>query len=720
MQRALELGLSNAVMAGVLALVALVVTRLVRRPAVGHLVWLLVLLKLVTPPVFPVKFAVPAAVDEKVAQAKALLAAKEEPGEPEPPVAEITPPASPSPAAPAGPGSSPRDAPEFVGPPWEPEPLPETSAPPVALARRACEPVPAPPQEMPVAAPVAAATGWSWRWPQWAAAAWLTGTACWFALAGVRIGRFHRLLRYGRPAPVRLQEEAVRLAGELGLGWCPKVWLVPGRISPLFWTLGGRAWLVVPEALLDGLSAAERAGLLAHELAHARRHDHWVRWLEFVAVGLYWWHPVAWWARHELHEAEEQCCDAWVVWLRPTAARAYAKALLLTVEFLDARSVLPAGASGIGHVRNLKRRLTMIVRQPWCPRLPWPVQLGVVLLGFFVLPLAPQRLAAQDPPDEPVVAGQEQSSDDDEQSENQGGRRDLEQRMRRLERRMDQLMRTLERRRGGSSSDADVPTPPAPPAGARPPRPPRPPMAKADKQDAKSHTKKDATEFRFHFDSDWSPEQAKNLERQIREAVRQAINPQRMKELERQIEQSVKQNVDPEKFKQMERQIEEAVNRAVDPKRMEEMSRKIEEAVRRSVEGSQHLREMHERAREQAEQVREQARERAERAREQAREQAERAREQAEEARERAREQAERAREQAREHAEQARRQAEEARRRAEEQAERSRAGQGDESGGRSRSTSRRGGADLERRMDQLEQKLNRLIEALDKSRRDK
>jgi hypothetical protein len=46
----LELGLTNALAAGLLALVALAAGRYSRRPALVHSLWLLVLLKLVTPP----------------------------------------------------------------------------------------------------------------------------------------------------------------------------------------------------------------------------------------------------------------------------------------------------------------------------------------------------------------------------------------------------------------------------------------------------------------------------------------------------------------------------------------------------------------------------------------------------------------------------------------------------------------------------------------------
>ena len=71
-------------------------------------------------------------------------------------------------------------------------------------------------------------------------------------------------------------------------------------------------------------------------------------------MGLYWWHPVVWYARRELREAEEQCCDAWVVATLPGAGRAYASALLDTLDFLSAAPpAVPLLASGLGQVSDL-------------------------------------------------------------------------------------------------------------------------------------------------------------------------------------------------------------------------------------------------------------------------------------------------------------------------------------------------------------------------------
>src|SRR5260370_6476601 len=109
-----------------------------------------------------------------------------------------------------------------------------------------------------------------------------------------------------------------------------------------------------------------------------------------LATSLFWWHPILWLARHELREAEEQCCDAWVVWALPGAGRIYALALVETLDFLsETRTPLPSAASGLGHVRDLRRRLSMVMRGKTPPQLGWRGFAGVVGAAVLLLPLLP-------------------------------------------------------------------------------------------------------------------------------------------------------------------------------------------------------------------------------------------------------------------------------------------------------------------------------------------
>jgi beta-lactamase regulating signal transducer with metallopeptidase domain len=354
-----EFGLGNAVAAAVLALVAAGVSRLFRRPALTHTLWVLVLLKLLTPPLVPL--ALPWPTGEQAAQPGPPGGR----GTPAPPAGQERP-ADPDPGAFEAEGN-----------------VPPVNLPAIDEASGGVEPEAADPSLPPaVAIP----------WQSWAEAVWLAGSVLWAAWVGAHVVRFRRLLRLARHASPSLREEAESLARRMGLRRCPEVWLVPGAVSPMVWGLGRRPCLLFPAGLLGRLDDAGRAALLAHELAHVRRRDHLVRLLELAATGLYWWYPALWWARRELHEAEEQCCDAWGVWAVGGDGLPYAQALLQVVAFVSqARLPLPAGASGVGRVSDLKRRLAMVMQGRTSRSLSWAGLGGVLALGLLSLPLFPAR-----------------------------------------------------------------------------------------------------------------------------------------------------------------------------------------------------------------------------------------------------------------------------------------------------------------------------------------
>jgi beta-lactamase regulating signal transducer with metallopeptidase domain len=415
MEDLLHLGFSNAVAAAVLALIAAAATFLLRRrPALVHGLWLLVLLKLFTPPL--VRLPVPWVADTPL----------------------------PGPVAASSPAGSVDVAPE------EPPAiailrLPEENAGAEAdtgvrggVAPLELGELPAAAEERPTAPPRAdsaaalgtpvPATG-----PDWMAVAgmvWAAGSVCWFVIAAGRVLRFRRLLRYAETAPAELRDRVARLARRLGLARYPRVLLMPGRLAPMLWAAGGTPRLLVPAGLLGQVRNDQLDTLILHELAHLRRRDHWVRGLELLAMGLFWWNPVVWWARHELREAEEQCCDAWVVSVLSGSRRAYAEALVETLDFLSpAVPVQPLLSSGIGHVSDLKRRLTMILSGTTPRAMTWRGALTVLGLAC-ALPLFPAWVRAQAPPpdDEKKVIQFRliQLADEEEAADPDGAKKDAE------------------------------------------------------------------------------------------------------------------------------------------------------------------------------------------------------------------------------------------------------------------------------------------------------
>jgi len=364
MESLVHIMLSNAIAATILAVVVAGLGRTCRRPALIHSLWLVVMLKLITPPVVPLSVPIPIAMKG--------AAASEMPR-----------------------SALPTDEQDRLGRSSFTEPtndgsLAEPAEIPLGILTDAGEThlVDRPHRDQSIFLSMLM----TWNWEQLVLALVLIGAIAWWTLATVRIVRFQRLLRDVRSISCEWQARTDELAERLGLGRCPTVCLVPGRVPPMLWAIGGRPRLLLPTELWSVMSADERTSLLLHELAHLKRRDHWVRWLELIVAGLYWWHPAAWWIRRGLREAEEQCCDAWVVWAMPRGAKTYATALLAALEFVSGARTAPAAASatsGNGHISCLKRRLRMIIRAKTPKGLSWAGRLAVLGLAALLLPLAP-------------------------------------------------------------------------------------------------------------------------------------------------------------------------------------------------------------------------------------------------------------------------------------------------------------------------------------------
>ena len=375
MESLVHILLSNALAATLMAAVIAVVGRTCRRPALTHSLWLVVMLKLVTPPLVPVSLPFadilsrigpsPAIshVDHNVETAAQINALADFDSD----------------------ESTSRRSDELVAAVWaDPgytEPNFAGTAANVETSNVADEHRYTRPEESS-----------SWMWEPLVLVVVLAGALVWWTIAAVRIIRFQRLLQDVPPAPEEWQSHTKLIAEQMDLSWCPSVCLVPGRVPPMLWAIGGRPRLLVPSTLWIEMGDDERTSLLLHELAHLKRRDHWVRWLEITVAGLYWWHPIVWWIRRALREAEEQCCDAWVVSAMPNQARTYAAALLAAVEFVSGARPAPAAASatsGSGHVSCLKRRLKMIVRAKTPKGLSWAGRITVLGMTALLLPLAP-------------------------------------------------------------------------------------------------------------------------------------------------------------------------------------------------------------------------------------------------------------------------------------------------------------------------------------------
>jgi beta-lactamase regulating signal transducer with metallopeptidase domain len=217
---------------------------------------------------------------------------------------------------------------------------------------------------------------------------WLGGALLCGLVAAARIVRFERMLRGTLPASGRLERLATEIAGKLGVRRVPDVRYAECVEVPLLWCAGRRPTIVLPVRLLRQLDDAQAGMILAHELAHLRRRDHWVRGVELIVSAIYWWNPLVWVIRRQIHQAEDLCCDAWVRWALPDCTRRYAEVVLKTAESLGASQVgarlLPA--SPFLHSLSLKARIEMILEGRFAPRVSRRPMFAIALLALLVLP----------------------------------------------------------------------------------------------------------------------------------------------------------------------------------------------------------------------------------------------------------------------------------------------------------------------------------------------
>jgi peptidoglycan/xylan/chitin deacetylase (PgdA/CDA1 family) len=170
------------------------------------------------------------------------------------------------------------------------------------------------------------------------------------------LARLARQLRVSRP--VRLCESAL-----------VEVPTVIGWLRPV---------ILVPASALAGLSAPQLEALLAHELAHIRRHDYLCNLLQSVVEALLFYHPAVWWLSGRVRVEREHACDDLAV--RVTGdVLVYARALT-TLETLrgqrgDARLLAVAANGGI-----LMQRIQRLIKAQPAGRSPLLAGAAVALV----------------------------------------------------------------------------------------------------------------------------------------------------------------------------------------------------------------------------------------------------------------------------------------------------------------------------------------------------
>ena len=209
--------------------------------------------------------------------------------------------------------------------------------------------------------------------------AWLVGLVqVW--LSGVALLGIHalggwawaqRLKRFKTsPVAASLEQAAAALGRRLGIRRAVRVMRSAAAEVPA--TLG---WLkpvvLIPVSAFTALTPDQIELLIAHELAHIRRHDYLVNLAQTAIETVLFYHPAVWWVSGRIRDEREHCCDDLAVAACGNAA-SYVKALAALEGLRTRRTSLVMAANG----GSLLHRIQRLARPDRTPREAPPAWLG--------------------------------------------------------------------------------------------------------------------------------------------------------------------------------------------------------------------------------------------------------------------------------------------------------------------------------------------------------
>lgn len=154
--------------------------------------------------------------------------------------------------------------------------------------------------------------------------------------------------------------------------------------------------LVLPAKLLSGLAPRELEAVLAHELAHVKRHDYLMNLVQTAVETLMFYHPAVWWVSGRIRCEREFCADDLAMQVCDHREE-YVQSLVAVAETSLATPAHAVAVTG----GSLLQRVHRILRFPDQPTpLPWPAKCSALVgvasafcLGVAMIAVAEDRSA---------------------------------------------------------------------------------------------------------------------------------------------------------------------------------------------------------------------------------------------------------------------------------------------------------------------------------------
>ncbi|MGI9516539.1 MAG: M56 family metallopeptidase [Pirellulaceae bacterium] len=234
------------------------------------------------------------------------------------------------------------------------------------------------------------------NWPGFVTRVWLLGVAIGLVWTSLRMLLFLRWIRASRTSTDSSVERLVeKLRNQLGIRRRVRVRILRSPVGPA--VLGVfRPTVLLPASIAAGKSTEQLEPLLAHELIHIRRGDLGWALLQTVAKSLFWFHPLVRMAARMVTRESERSCDEETVASLGCKPVAYAKGLLEVLEHKHQLRIAPA-LPGVRPVDITSARMERVMNlgNGTHRRTPFWVWLVLIVCGTVVLPGAAMVVAQE-------------------------------------------------------------------------------------------------------------------------------------------------------------------------------------------------------------------------------------------------------------------------------------------------------------------------------------
>ena len=143
----------------------------------------------------------------------------------------------------------------------------------------------------------------------WIVSLWLVGLLALSSRLTIGLRHVQRLKSKDVvPVTAQLQAHLVDLCERMRIS--RSVHLLESALIQVPTTIGSlRPVVLLPASALTGLTPSQLEMIMAHELAHIRRHDYLFNLIQTVIEILFFYHPTVWWIGNRVRVERENCCD---------------------------------------------------------------------------------------------------------------------------------------------------------------------------------------------------------------------------------------------------------------------------------------------------------------------------------------------------------------------------------------------------------------------------